>query len=180
MYYLGLPYSHVPGEKGPRTLGIYLQGSTQPLLQMPEEFKEMQTSREVRLENDHISLDKRYHFFPQYDLLLTIPPTNNKIVARPLNIRSILDKKGIDYLYVTSTAPLGKVGGLYRYQLQVASRNGGLKYALQSGPSGLKISNTGEVTWKAPAEPADEIVIVSVKDTTGQETLHTFHVVTTE
>jgi hypothetical protein len=101
-------------------------------------------------------------------------------VARPLDIRSILDKKGIDYLYVTSTAPLGKVGGLYRYQLQVASRNGGLKYALQSGPSGLKISNTGEVTWKAPAEPADEIVIVSVKDTTGQETLHTFHVGTTE
>ncbi len=77
MYYLGLPYSHVQGEKGPRTLAIYLQGSTQPLLQMPEEFKEMQTSREVRLENDHISLDKRYHFFPQYDLLLTIPPTNN-------------------------------------------------------------------------------------------------------
>ncbi len=127
---------------------------------------------------DPLTLDKRYHFFPQLNLFLTIPPTNDKIVARAFNIRQLLDEKGIDYLYVTSFPPLGKVSASYHYQLEVASHAGSITYALQAGPSGLTISKDGRVEWKPPAQPADETVIVSLKDASGQELLHSFHVVT--
>ena len=184
MYFLGVPYDLLPGpeKKKAKTISIYLSGTNQALLQLSEEFKEMQTGRQEagRMNQDPITMDKRYHFFPQLDVLLTIPPTNDKIVAHPLNIRQILDEKGIDYLYVTSIAPLGKVATPYRFKLEAASKAGGVKFSLQSGPTGLTISSDGAVAWNAPAKPAEETVIVSLKDGSGQEALHTFRIVITE
>jgi hypothetical protein len=184
MYFLGVPYDLLPGpeKKKAKTISIYLSGTNQALLQLSEEFKEMQTGRQEvgRMNQDPITMDKRYHFFPQLDVLLTIPPTNDKIVAHPLNIRQILDEKGIDYLYVTSIAPLGKVSTPYRFKLEAASKAGGVKFSLQSGPTGLTISSDGAVAWNAPAKPAEETVIVSLKDRSGQEALHTFRIVITE
>ena len=140
----------------------------------------MQTAKETPGRNkDPLTADKRYHFYPQLNLLLTIPPTNNKIVARPLDVRAMLDKKGIDYLYVVSSAPVGKVSAAYHYKLDVAS-HGKVQFTLQSGPRGLTVSKTGDVVWNAPAEPADEMVSVSLKDESGQETSHTFRVITTK
>jgi len=185
MYFLSVPYDMIHAgreKKTGKTIGIYLSGTNQALLQIPEQFKEMQTgSQEIgRMNQDPITLDKRYHFFPQLNVLLTIPPTNDKIVAHPLNIRQIMDEKGIDYLYVTSIAPLGKVSHPYRFKLEAASKAGGVKFALQSGPSGLTISTDGTVSWNAPPKPAEETVIVSLKDASGQESLHTFRIVVTE
>ncbi len=179
-YFLSVPYNYISDKKATNTIGIFLEGTSRALLQMSEEFKEMRIAKQGAGRGDPITADKRYHFYPQLNLLLTIPPTNNKIVARPLNILSLLDQKGIDYLYVLSTAPLGQVSAPYRYKLEAASRAGKVKFALQSGPPGLTISADGAVAWKAPAEPKDETVIVSLKDASGQETLHTFHVVTTQ
>jgi S1-C subfamily serine protease len=185
MYFLSVPYSsdNFSGVKKKPTMGIYLTGSAQALVQVPEEFKEMHPgtkSSDGRLTADPMTLDKRYHFFPQMDLLLTIPPANDKIMARPLNIRHLLDQKGIDYRYVTSVAPLGKVSATYRYKLEAVSNAGAVQFALQSGPKGLTVSSDGEVTWNAPAKPVEETVIVSLKDSSSQETFHTFRVVITQ
>jgi hypothetical protein len=181
MYYFSVPYNNSPGKQARETIGIYLQGNTQALLQMSDEFKEMATNqRGPRLTADPLTADKRYHFFPQLNLLLTIPPTNDKIVARSLDVRHLLDEKGIDYLYVTSSAPLGKVSASYRYKMDAVSKAGGVKFKLQSGPEGLTVSGEGEVAWKTPDQPADETVIVSMKDASGREMLNTFHVVTTK
>jgi hypothetical protein len=56
------------------------------------------------------------------------------------------------------------------------SNAGGVKYALQSGPRGLTVSPEGVVDWTPPPMPGDETVIVSLKDSSGQETLHTFQI----
>ncbi|MEI9895522.1 MAG: hypothetical protein WDN28_16925 [Chthoniobacter sp.] len=178
-----MPYESGNGDRNKKknagAIGIYWTGASQPLLLTPGGFPEMQAGKkEPGRSTDPLTLDKRYHFFPQLNLFLTIPPTNDKIVARAFNIRQLLDEKGIDYLYVTSFPPLGKVSASYHYQLEVASHAGSITYALQAGPSGLTISKDGRVEWKPPAQPADETVIVSLKDASGQELLHSFHVVT--
>lgn len=187
MYFISAPMGtrRDTGDKqAPKTVGIYLTGSTQSLLQMSEEFSEMQSpnpdSRPQQAGSDPMTPDKRYHFFPQLDLFLTIPPTNDKIVVRPLNVRKLLAEKGIDYLYVTSLAPLGKVSTPYHYQLETASKAGGVKCSLQSGPSGLTVDASGAVAWNAPAQPVEETVIVALKDASGQEAFHTFRIAVTE
>ena len=187
MYFLSVPYSsdNFGGDKKkkPKTMGIYLTGSSQALVQAPEELKEMHPGTkgpDGRISADPMTLDKRYHFFPQMDLLLTIPPANDKIVARSLNVRHLLDEKGIDYLYVTSVAPLGRVSTPYRYRLEAASKAGNVKFTLQSGPKGLAVGGDGDVTWNAPSRPVDETVIVSLKAASGQEAFHTFRVVITK
>jgi hypothetical protein len=101
-------------------------------------------------------------------------------VARPVNVRQLLDEKGIDYLYVTSVPPLGKVSAHYEFQLEAASKAGGVKFALQTGPAGLTISSDGKVAWEAPAKPVEENVIVSLKDVSGQEAFHTCRIVITK
>jgi hypothetical protein len=156
---------------------IFTTGSSQPLVS--QEFPEMQGGKkEPGRSSDPLTMDKRYHFFPQLNLFLTIPPSNDKIVAHPFDVRQELDKRGIDYLYVTSSPPAGKISKPYRYKLEVASKTGGVTCALQSGPTGLTISKDGNVAWTPPSQPVDETVIVSVKDTSGQEVLHSFRVVT--
>jgi serine protease Do len=186
MYFLSVPYNAIHSgreKKGSKPIGIYLAGASQALLQMSDEFKEMHTGSlepGIRSNEDPITLDKRYHFYPQLDVLITIPPTNDKIVARPLNVRQILDEKGIDYLYVTSIPPLGKVSSPYRFKLEAASKSGAVKFALQSGPAGLTVADDGTVAWNAPAKPVEETVIVSLKDSSSQEAFHTFRIVITE
>ncbi len=180
MYFIGVTYnaSHNNNrqKKETNSIGIYLTGSSQSLIQVSEESKETERYRQT---SNPITPDKRYHFFPNLDLLLTIPPTNDRIVGRSLNVRQLLDEKGIDYLYVTSIAPQGKVSAHYQFKLDAASKAGGVKFALQSGPKGLTVSSDGKVAWDAPAQPVEETVIVSLKDGSGQEAFHTFRVVTT-
>ncbi|MDR3401129.1 MAG: hypothetical protein P4L99_01425 [Chthoniobacter sp.] len=180
-FFLGVPYDEIPQRKKkvPPAIGVYSTGATQPLLQIPDGFKEMEpAARQPGRHFDPISVDQRYHFFPQLNLILTIPPTNDRIVARAFNLRQALDGKGVDYLYVTSSPPAGKVSTPYHYQLEAASHSGDVTFSLQSGPKDLSISKGGKVTWTPPSKPADETVIVSLKDKSGQELLHTFRVVT--
>ncbi|HSI14157.1 MAG TPA: trypsin-like peptidase domain-containing protein [Chthoniobacter sp.] len=184
MYFIGVPYEHDSGDRKKKNnanaVSIYWSGASQPLVQAPEEFPEMQpTKQEANRTNDPITRDKRYHFFPQFNLLLTIPLANNRIVVRSFDVHQLLEEKGIDYLYVTSFAPLGKAGAPYHYKLEADSKAGGVSFTLQSGPTGLTVSKEGEVAWTPPAKPADETVIVSLKDTSGQEQIYSFHVVTT-
>ena len=55
------------------------------------------------------------------------------------------------------------------------SKKGGVKYKLDAGPVGMKMTPEGKITWTAPAFVPDTwSVIVSVSDASGQERFHTF------
>mgnify|MGYP000328691886 CR=1 FL=1 len=93
------------------------------------------------------------------------------------HVRVILEKLGVDYLLVSSTAPnSAQRGKLFRYELSVKSKRGGLKFELEDAPKGMKISDAGEITWPVPSDIASAPVnvIVSVEDSTGQQRYHTF------
>jgi hypothetical protein len=123
--------------------------------------------------------DKRILFLPEAKLIITIPARNDKMVLHRFDVEEALEKSGIDYLYVTSQAPLtAKKGDTYSYQLAVKSKKGGLKYKVESGPKGMTISDAGRITWSVPPDPEEKesSVIVSIRDATGQEVFHTFTV----
>lgn len=121
--------------------------------------------------------DKRFHFVPSAKLLVMIPASNDQLLLRRVDVDEALEKSGIDYLFVTSQAPTAaRKGTTLDYQLVVRSKKGGLTYKVESGPAGLRVSATGQVTWKVPADCAEveTDVIIVVRDASAQERFHTF------
>jgi hypothetical protein len=127
---------------------------------------------------DSITHDKRVHFIPDAKLLVTIPPSNDKLLLYRFDPEQALEKSELDYLIITSQPPPARKGQLFSYAMVVRSRRGGVKYRLEVGPKGMAIDGAGKVTWNVPAEPseAESDVIISVSDNTGQEVFHTFKV----
>ena len=160
---------------------VYLLGDARPLLTVPVEKAEGQQPPggfPIMLGQDALALDKRGYFIPDAKLLMHIPLSNDQLILRKLDVEERLEKSGIDYLFVVSHAPVkAKKGAAYRYQLAVKSKKGGVKYRLESGPKGMKVSDTGLVTWDVPANADAEVdVILTVSDRTGQEVFHPFRI----
>jgi hypothetical protein len=122
---------------------------------------------------------KRIFLIPRANLIVIFPESNDRLELHRFDVDEALDKSGLDYLLVTSqprsAAPRGTV---FKYQVVVKSRTGGVKYQVSSGPSGLEISPTGLVTWQVPADGAEHEsqVILSIRDASGQEISHTFSI----
>jgi hypothetical protein len=92
-------------------------------------------------------------------------------------IQELLKKTPFNYLVIVSESP-GSIrkGEVLQYQMKVESKAGGAKFKLQSGPTGMSISDTGLLTWKAPQKPdqSEEAVVVSVSDAADQERSQSF------
>jgi hypothetical protein len=130
-------------------------------------------------QNREIPADRRVMFVPRANVIVTLAETNDRLVLRRMNIDEALDESGVDYLIVMSTAPAtGQLGENYKYQLDVKSKKGGLKFKVESGPEGMTISDKGTVNWLVPQNPdlADHKIIVSTKDSADQEVFHTFSI----
>ena len=126
-----------------------------------------------------LSIDKRVHFFPTANLLVNIPTMRDQLVLHRLDVNAALEKAGIDYLYVTSLPPTtASRGSTFTYTIAVKSRQGSIRYTLDSGPDGMTISDHGDLKWSVPAsEPVGrQGVIVTIKDASGQEILHSFNI----
>jgi hypothetical protein len=183
-YYITIPRasrssSRSSRRRTPQQRGsIYTTGSSTPLAalpEMPEMTSKSSSSRSNRYSD--FTTEKRYHFFPHLNMLITIPPSNDKLVVRYYDVKKALKAKGIDYLYATSTPPTeAQAGKLFSYQLKVESKSGGIRYKLESAPMGMKITSGGLISWRATKPAANELVtvIVGIADKSGQELFHTF------
>jgi hypothetical protein len=126
---------------------------------------------------DDFTLDKRIHFLPDLDWIVTVPWSDNLVCLRRLDLAAELDRAGVDYLFVTSRpVATARAGETYRYPINARSRAGGIQFSIDSGPTGMTVSSSGEVTWKAPANARTEDVIVRLADASGQTAYHTFTV----
>ena len=126
---------------------------------------------------DDFTVDKRVLFVPQANQIVSIPFTNDKLIVQRFNLREALDKKDVDYLYVTSVAPRTiRKGETYRYAIEVASRGAGLEYELNSGPPGMSVNKAGIVEWLVPADfKEDRIhVIITIRNDKGQSLYESF------
>ena len=171
-----------PNEKAPKPeqkLAVHMLGDDRPLVSLTSiDLPEMAERGEIGVRHD-FTYDKRIHFLPQAKLIITIPASNDRLVLHRLDVDAVLEKSGVDYLFVTSEAPnSARKGETNIYQLVVKSRKGGVKYRVESGPAGMTVSESGKVNWQVPAgytEP-DATAILVITDAAGQERFHTFTV----
>lgn len=129
--------------------------------------------------NMQFPLDRRVHFLPDAKLLILIPRTNNRLALYKVDVDAALEKSSADYLFVTSRpVTLAKKGSTYTYPIVVKAKKGGLKYQLETGPKGMAVSGSGEVTWPVPGDLAEKevAVVVGIHDAGGQECFHSFTV----
>lgn len=178
-FYLILTSSNVysSGESRSRDIGICVLGDGRSLLtQSCPELASTDAIRAVSSAQDKLTLDKRVHYVPQADVLVTLPVTNDRLVLRRVDLLEQLGKNDVDYLFVASSAPpVATSGSLYRYQVKVHCRKGPPQFFLDSAPEGMTISPSGEITWQVPdSGPKDTTIIVRAKDQVNQETFHSF------
>jgi hypothetical protein len=165
-------------EKGEKPVAIFTVGRDQPLIFLNDSFEETRAEKDDQWSKEPLTVDKRYHFIPQIKRLITIALSNDYLKVRPVDIRQILEEKQVEFLYISSFPHRAQILKPYRYQLRAESNNEGISFNLESGPEGLKVSHNGLVSWQ-PGEnfaDQDEAVIVLLKDSSGQEQLHTFHI----
>jgi len=128
---------------------------------------------------DGVTTDQRFHFVPAAHLLITIPPSNDRLVLRRLDLDEALGRTGGDHLIVTSPPTLDATAGeKLVHRIVARSKKGGITYALARGPDGLKVASDGRITWTVPRalEGQDVTVVVTVGDASGDELFHTLKI----
>jgi len=157
---------------------VHVTGDSRPLATLPLEL-----GNRDRFQQTGVPQDKRIQFIPAAKLLVTLPQTNDRLIVRHFDVEEAMDKAGVDYLFVASRPPqLAPRGKDFVYPMIVKSKKGGLQFSVEAGPEGLKVTKTGVVVWKVPADMPEgsHDVIVTVRDMAGQEIFHTFKVTVVE
>jgi hypothetical protein len=182
-YFLAIRYGAESGSPRSKpgncaTVSVYTTLDKRLLITLPE-FSEVSRGQQYGFRPEGLPVEKRIHFFPSANLILTVGDTRDQLVLRRFVVTDALDKAGIDYLFVASTPPrVALKGQPYTYQPDVKSKRGGVKVSLDSGPEGMTIDGSGSLHWNVPDSfaGASAGVILSVKDASGQEIYHTFNV----
>ncbi len=125
--------------------------------------------------------EQRVHYYPRAGLLVTLAkrPGGDRLVRRRVDLTALMERAGVDYLFVASQPPAATAGMTFTYPLDIRSRKGGVRVKLESGPPGLAVTPEGRVSWAVPAhwqEPEADVVL-TLSDASGQEVLHRFQIV---
>ena len=182
-FYLGIdglnnntPGGNTAGNDSRVKVSIHTAGDGARLLSL-RHCDEMGGTRpnESSIEDD-FTVEKRFHFVPSANLLVTIPFTNDRLVLRSVDVGKALDNLGSDFFFVTTPARLyAQAGKPFEHQIDGRSKAGGLRYALAQGPDGVTVDPAGKLTWPAPKSSDDDSssVVVTVTDAKGNEHFHT-------
>jgi hypothetical protein len=112
-------------------------------------------------------------------VLVTIPPSNDWLVVRHLNLDEALDRPGSVQLIILSSPTLtASAGSKIEHRIVARSKKGRVTYALADGPDGLKVATDGMLTWAVPArlKGQEVTVVVTVSETSGDERFHTIKI----
>ena len=116
----------------------------------------------------------QFHYVP-WAGIIAAAKDQQKIILQKFNLESALKSAGKKFLYVDSVPPnSASRGSTVRYQISCKSSHGNVKYKLESGPLGMKVSDDGKLEWNVPVTAPQKKVqaIVSIQDTAGQNILH--------
>jgi hypothetical protein len=170
-YYLSVNRPDRADWEGKRTtVTVHLAGDARPLATLSD-LEGLDVSRELGRSDTRLPLDKRLFLIPLAKLVVTIPAARDRLHLQRFDLDGALEKAGIDYLLVTSQPVTTAVRGTaYTYSLVVRSKKGGVKYKLDSGPAGMKVSPDGRLSWAVPAAGDDREadVLLTVSDASGR------------
>lgn len=172
-------YLKIPAKEGPRRdekpdpATLHLMGDARPLVTLQN--VRVNAGRSIYRSREDLSLEKRLIYVPDAQVAVTYPEERDRLVLHRIDLDEELKKSGIDYLFVTSL-PDSRVspGETWSYTPDIRSKNE-VTLSLESAPAGMKVSGK-QITWDVPddAPSSAHLVVVSVKDTTGQELIHNF------
>lgn len=156
--------------------GLFQVDSDTPLINLPS--LELGKSNENRswMRGD-FTLDKRVYYILGANQLISIPLTNDRLVIQRVSLMESLKESGVDYFFVVSTPKRGfRPGKTYRYRIEVASKRPGVRFSLAESPKGMRISPSGDITWKVPSQFRDDKaeVIVNITNSIDQHTVEAF------
>lgn len=147
---------------------IGMQGESQPVLRLADlDLNAGETRRNGDVYNSVMA--ERFFLIPTVDTIAALGPDLNRLKLYRFNIDEEFAKVPDGFLFVASIAPglVHPTSGM-AYQLDVRSKQGGVKYRLDSGPPGMKVSDTGLLTWTAAGpDSSEKVVIVALSDASG-------------
>jgi hypothetical protein len=160
------------GDPGPPSVSVHAAGDGTRLLTvspLAEMTLPADTSRNPRT----LGSDQRYYFLPDAGLLITVPPSNDRLVLRRVDVDAAV--RQANDIVVLSPPLIDAVAGL-PLQARVVARSGGgdVRFALVQGPKGLSLSPDGEISWPAPELPegVPAKVALSLRDPSGRSRSH--------
>jgi hypothetical protein len=179
-YYLSVPRQSTPNSPGgPVTAAIHLTGDDRRVLTVAGLNEMASAAGNGGGKDADLTVEKRFHLVPAANLLITIPPSNDRLVLRRLDLAEMLEQQLGDYLLATSPAFLTvEADREFEHQVEVKARKGPVTYVMNSGPEGMVVSPAGKVTWKAaPNRRGREVAaVLTIGDATGQEIFHTIRI----
>lgn len=157
------------------TVNLHIGSAAEPMISLPD-----LTLRPGEYGDFHaqsrLTLDRRVFFFPDADLLVTLPTSNDLLVLTDLDVDQELRQNGEEYLLVVSRPPqYVQKGSRFEYQIEVKSTDDEPELTLESGPPGMRLTDDGMISWRVPrksGEPFD--AVITVKSSSGKETTHAF------
>lgn len=155
---------------------VHLAGNSATLLEIEDAFEEMKFETSDQYDRGRITVDKRYILNPYLGTLITLPKSNDTLFVRSCDIFDLIDNGALPSLFITNSPSPAKKGSLYRFQLDApAAKKDGISFALESGPEGMSLSDTGAITWRVPmSQDQTEFIIVKVSSNQGEQKLYTF------
>jgi hypothetical protein len=179
--YVGARYGEanapdVPGYK-PGYIGsfLYIPDDPEPIASLPPGiFQDIDHPGNSTRE---LPRPLRLYFLPDANLIVTIPPTLDRLHLYRINVDELLAKSGRAFLFVSSLPSThAKKGAAYQYAVAAKSNKSGLKYRLDLGPPGMKITEQGRLTWLVPVDFdfKEATVILAVTNSSGQECFQSF------
>jgi hypothetical protein len=120
--------------------------------------------------------DQRFHWVPAADLLVVIPPGDDRLLLRRVGLDELLRKLKEDDLFVGSPRGMDVVlGQPFRRAIAAKTGRGRVEFALAKGPGGMSLSPEGVLAWDQPAgEPGHEVeVVVEARDGSGRAVTET-------
>ncbi|MDY3553040.1 hypothetical protein R5W24_002130 [Gemmata sp. JC717] len=118
----------------------------------------------------------RLIWVPAADLLVGVPPGDDRLILARVGLDDLLKNSPDDYVAVLSAPPSEAVrGGRFDYSVDARAKAGTPTVRLTSGPAGMTVVGS-RVTWEVPKNFADTdtAVVLSVTDGKGQETFQSF------
>jgi hypothetical protein len=171
----------LPGVRGPYFVSLTPTGANVHLLGYQRPIARLEKMEHgLRFngwDREEFGVWKRFFLVPEANVIVVLPESNDRVMLYKLDMEKALETSGIDYLLITSQPPaVAKRSSAFQYQLAVKTRKGGVKYKVESGPKGMEVTPTGLLKWTVPAEGTekDVEVILTVRDSEGQEVFHTF------
>ena len=129
--------------------------------------------------HDDLTIDKRFHLVPAARLFITIPPTNDCLVIRHLDIDQASDRAASEPLLILSATRLkASAGSKLEHRIVARARKGAVRFELSDGPDGLNVAPDGMVTWEVPArfKGQEATAVITVSEPSGEERFHTIKI----